>query len=124
MILEIIGKLLVHQIDEIRRIGGFHSLPRDHNRRLRCTVILSLRNIAVVEHASEHYIAAQPGTFRSMTDGTVTEEWAWTHHPAWYKDVTGRDPREDYERELRRQQERARAADAREHEQDARERDI
>jgi formate dehydrogenase subunit gamma len=68
--------------------------------------------------------AAQPGTFRSMTDGTVTEEWAWTHHPAWYKDVTGRDPREDYERALRRQQERARAADAWEHEQDARERDI
>lgn len=41
--------------------------------------------------------AAQPGTFRSMTDGTVTREWAWTHHPAWYRDVTGRDPREDYE---------------------------
>jgi formate dehydrogenase subunit gamma len=41
--------------------------------------------------------AAQPGTFRSMTDGTVTKEWAWTHHPAWYADVTGRDPREDYE---------------------------
>lgn len=41
--------------------------------------------------------AAQPGTFRSMTDGTVTREWAWTHHPAWYREVTGRDPREDYE---------------------------
>jgi formate dehydrogenase subunit gamma len=22
---------------------------------------------------------------RSMIDGTVTEKWAWTHHPAWYK---------------------------------------
>ena len=32
--------------------------------------------------------AAQPGTFRSMTDGTVTREWAWTHHPAWYKEIT------------------------------------
>lgn len=41
--------------------------------------------------------AAQPGTFRSMVDGTVTKEWAWTHHPAWYADVTGRDPRKDYE---------------------------
>ena len=27
-----------------------------------------------------------------MTRGTVTEPWAWTHHPAWYKAVTGRDP--------------------------------
>ena len=29
--------------------------------------------------------AHQPGTFRSMIDGTVTEEWADTHHPAWYR---------------------------------------
>jgi len=46
--------------------------------------------------------AAAPGTFRAMTDGTVTEKWAWTHHPAWYRRVTGRDPRESYERERRR----------------------
>ena len=46
--------------------------------------------------------AAQPGTFQSMTNGTVTNKWAWTHHPAWYADVTGRDPREDYERERER----------------------
>lgn len=52
--------------------------------------------------------AAQPGTFRSMTDGTVSDEWAWTHHPAWYADVTGRDPREDYERARRRQVEQSR----------------
>ena len=31
--------------------------------------------------------AAQPGTFQSMVDGTVTKEWAATHHPAWYEDV-------------------------------------
>jgi cytochrome b subunit of formate dehydrogenase len=66
--------------------------------------------------------AAQPGTFQSMTDGTVSEEWAWTHHPAWYRDATGRDPREGYERARRRQQDRARAAEAWEREQDARER--
>ena len=41
--------------------------------------------------------AAQPGTFRSMIDGTVSRAWAWTHHPRWYADVTGRDPRKDYE---------------------------
>jgi formate dehydrogenase subunit gamma len=65
--------------------------------------------------------AAQPGTFRSMIDGTVTRAWAWTHHPAWYREVTGRDPREDYEHERRRQVERERAVEAWEREQDARE---
>jgi formate dehydrogenase subunit gamma len=64
--------------------------------------------------------AHQPGTFRSMINGTVTEKWAWTHHPAWYKAVTGRDPREAYEREKRRQAERARAMNGWESEQDAR----
>jgi formate dehydrogenase subunit gamma len=52
--------------------------------------------------------AAQPGTFQSMTNGTVTNKWAWTHHPAWYARVTGRDPREDYEREHQRLIERDR----------------
>ena len=32
--------------------------------------------------------AHQPGTFRSMMDGTVTEDWARTHHPRWYRAVT------------------------------------
>jgi len=50
----------------------------------------------------------QPGTLRSMTQGVVTRAWAWTHHPAWYRRVTGRDPREDYEETRRRQAERAR----------------
>jgi formate dehydrogenase subunit gamma len=35
--------------------------------------------------------AAQPGTFRSMIDGTVSRAWAWTHHPAWYREVRDRD---------------------------------
>ena len=48
--------------------------------------------------------AHQPGTFRSMMEGTVTERWAWTHHPGWYRAVTGRDPREAYEREKRRRE--------------------
>jgi formate dehydrogenase subunit gamma len=34
----------------------------------------------------------EPGTIQAMTRGTVSEAWAWTHHPAWYRDVTGRDP--------------------------------
>jgi formate dehydrogenase subunit gamma len=65
--------------------------------------------------------AHQPGTFRSMIDGTVTEKWAWTHHPAWYRAVTGRDPQHAYERERRRQAERVRAMENWEREQDTRE---
>jgi formate dehydrogenase subunit gamma len=33
--------------------------------------------------------AAEPGTFQSMTRGTVTRPWARLHHPRWYRDVTG-----------------------------------
>jgi formate dehydrogenase subunit gamma len=64
--------------------------------------------------------AAMPGTFRAMTNGTVTEKWAWTHHPAWYRALTGHNPREAYDRERNRQHERARAMDEWEREQDAR----
>ena len=65
--------------------------------------------------------AAMPGTFRAMANGTVTEKWAWTHHPAWFREVTGRDPQQAYEREKRRQDEQARALEAWEHKQEARE---
>lgn len=37
--------------------------------------------------------AAEPGTFRSMTRGTVTRAWARLHHPRWYREVTGEDTR-------------------------------
>ena len=37
--------------------------------------------------------AAEPGTFRAMTRGTVTRRWARFHHPGWYKDVTGEETR-------------------------------
>ena len=66
--------------------------------------------------------AAMPGTFRAMTNGTVTEKWAWTHHPAWYRAVTSRDPRDEYERDKRRQEESARAMEAWGREDDTRER--
>jgi formate dehydrogenase subunit gamma len=44
----------------------------------------------------------EPGTFQAMTRGAVSEPWAWTFHPAWYKQVTGRDPVQACE-EARRQ---------------------
>ncbi len=37
------------------------------------------------------------GTFQAMTRGSVSEAWAWTFHPAWFKQATGRDPRQAYE---------------------------
>jgi formate dehydrogenase subunit gamma len=40
----------------------------------------------------------EPGTFQAMTRGAVSEPWAWTFHPAWYKQVTGRDPYEACEK--------------------------
>jgi formate dehydrogenase subunit gamma len=67
--------------------------------------------------------SAQPGTFQAMTRGTVKEEWAWTHHPAWYADVTGRDPRKDYNRAVERQAERRRAREESAREADLRERE-
>jgi formate dehydrogenase subunit gamma len=32
---------------------------------------------------------AEPGTFRSMTRGTVARSWARLHHPRWYREITG-----------------------------------
>jgi formate dehydrogenase subunit gamma len=51
-----------------------------------------LFGIAIVLHI---YLgtAAIPGTFRSMTRGTVTKAWARHHHPRWYREVTGDDPK-------------------------------
>ena len=37
--------------------------------------------------------AALPGTFRSMTRGTVTKSWARLHHPRWYRDVMSQERR-------------------------------
>jgi formate dehydrogenase iron-sulfur subunit len=44
--------------------------------------------VAIVVHI---YLgtAALPGTFRSMTRGTVTKVWAKLHHPRWYREVVG-----------------------------------
>jgi formate dehydrogenase subunit gamma len=49
--------------------------------------------VAIVVHI---YLgtAALPGTFRSMTRGTVTKAWAKLHHPRWYRETTGDSTRE------------------------------
>jgi formate dehydrogenase gamma subunit len=45
----------------------------------------------------------EPGTIQAMTRGTVSEPWAWTHHPAWYREETGRDPYQAMEEAARKQ---------------------
>jgi len=37
--------------------------------------------------------AAEPGTFHSMTRGTVSRPWARLHHPRWYREVSREPPR-------------------------------
>jgi formate dehydrogenase subunit gamma len=64
--------------------------------------------------------AAQPGTFSAMVNGTVSEKWAWTHHPGWYAKVTGRDPTEAYERARSRQAEKTQMIEAWERDQETR----
>ena len=44
----------------------------------------------------------EPGTASSMIRGAVSEAWAWTFHPAWYKQVTGKDPRQAHDEAVRR----------------------
>jgi len=43
----------------------------------------------------------EPGTIQAMTRGTVSEPWAWTHHPAWYRSETDRDPQQAMEEAAR-----------------------
>jgi len=48
--------------------------------------------VAIIAHI---YLgtAGEPGTFESMTRGTVSKRWARLHHPRWYREVTGEEPR-------------------------------
>src|SRR5262245_20395177 len=61
-----------------------------------CIIIHDLTFIGFVVGVVFHiYLgtAAEPGTFRSMTRGTVTRAWARLHHPGWFRQVTGEEPR-------------------------------
>lgn len=78
-------------------------------------VIMLLGFIAHIYETTE----AQPHTIQSMVYGTVSEEWAWTHHPAWYEQVTGRDPREVYESARDRQARQKQLIERGEREQNA-----
>src|SRR5712664_1777955 len=64
--------------------------PAYFSQPLRSASIL-LHDLAFVAIVGHIYLgtAAEPGTFRAITRGTVTKAWARLHHPRWYRDVTG-----------------------------------
>ncbi|HSP17546.1 MAG TPA: formate dehydrogenase subunit gamma [Thermoanaerobaculia bacterium] len=57
-------------------------------------IVFILFVIGVITHI---YLgtAAEPGTFRSMTRGTVSRSWARLHHPGWFRQVSHEEARED-----------------------------
>jgi formate dehydrogenase beta subunit/formate dehydrogenase gamma subunit len=65
----------------------FQQLLREASILIHDSVV-SLFLVAIVFHI---YLgtAAEPGTFHSMTRGTVDKPWARFHHPRWYREVTG-----------------------------------
>lgn len=74
--------------------------PMEFTRPLRAASLLIHDAVFIVFSAAivvHIYLgtAALPGTFRSMTQGTVTKPWARHHHPRWYSDVTGKSKGDD-----------------------------
>lgn len=69
--------------------------PEVMPRALRLTAVLvhplaavaSLGGIIVHIYMSTMVV---PGAFRAMVRGTVTPEWAKSHHPKWYREMVGK----------------------------------
>lgn len=60
---------------------------------MRIAVLVhSISAVVLILSVIVHIYAAiwVKGTMRAMTRGTVTEGWAKTHHPLWYKKVSGK----------------------------------
>jgi formate dehydrogenase subunit gamma len=68
--------------------------PLEATQRVRAVSIL-LHDVTFILFAMTIVLhiylatAAEPGTFRAMTRGTVSKGWARLHHPRWYREVTG-----------------------------------
>jgi formate dehydrogenase subunit gamma len=104
---EIVGGCVVYLISGIILWAGAHTFGRT-----AVAISYVLHDISALIMLGGIFIhiylstIGEPGTFQSMTRGAVSERWAWTFHPAWYKEVTGRDPREAYQK-AREQADRA-----------------
>ncbi len=60
---------------------------------MRIAVLVhSISAVVLIFSVITHIYAAiwVKGTMRAMTRGTVSESWAKTHHPLWYKKVSGK----------------------------------
>lgn len=60
---------------------------------MRIAVLIhSISAVVLIFSVIIHIYAAiwVKGTMRAMTRGTVSESWAKTHHPLWYKKVSGK----------------------------------
>lgn len=60
---------------------------------MRIAVLIhSISAVILILSVITHVYAAiwVKGTMRAMTRGTVSESWAKTHHPLWYKKVSGK----------------------------------
>lgn len=60
---------------------------------MRIAVLIhSIAAVVLIFSVIIHIYAAiwVKGTMRAMTRGTVSEGWAQTHHPLWYKKVSGK----------------------------------
>jgi formate dehydrogenase subunit gamma len=96
---EIVAGCVVYLITGIILWAGAHTFGR-----MAVAVSYVLHDISALIMLGGIFIhiylstIGEPGTFHSMTRGAVSEAWAWTFHPAWYKEVTGRDPRQAYEK--------------------------
>jgi formate dehydrogenase subunit gamma len=95
---EIVGGSIVYLITGIILWAGARSFGRT-----AVAISYVLHDISAVIMLGGIFIhiylstIGEPGTFQSMIRGAVSEAWAWTFHPAWYKQVTGRDPQQAYE---------------------------
>jgi formate dehydrogenase subunit gamma len=100
---EIVGGCVVYLITGIILWGG-----AKYFGRITVAVSYVLHDISALIMLGGIFVhiylstIGEPGTFQSMIRGAVSEAWAWTFHPAWYKQVTGRDQQQAYE-EARRQ---------------------
>jgi formate dehydrogenase subunit gamma len=77
--------------------------PMEFSRNVRLVAIV-LHNVTfiffMIGVISHIYMgtAAEPGTFRSMTVGTVTRSWARLHHPGWFREVMAKEATEKREK--------------------------
>jgi formate dehydrogenase subunit gamma len=100
---EIVGGCIAYVITGIIMWAGAHTFGR-----ISVAISYVIHDISALIMLGGIFIHiyqstfGEPGTFQAMTRGAVSNAWAWTFHPAWYKEVTGRDAAQDCEEARRK----------------------